>query len=587
MLALCLLAMPNVWAGETVDGVQCRLNSGPAGLNAYVGKGGKKTTTRVATQSTSLSECIANMAQVIDRGLEPRPLPADLYTLLSELPLLAGDASKAVSEKPKRILSPRCLGTLSLRLCFWQASSELEDEPRPETHGKAHHTPASCAAEAPDQEPAQKQMRLPASAEPTPADVAAIERLTGTTLDVAIMTAVQVESLADEIQASAQEEAASAGKQRSSTRAGAGKIDLFSQSEHAAWSDYDQARLLAGDHVAVRDVSYAELEKQRDSAVAALDKLTEAAKRDRATLVEVYDSIKSNMGGNLEDDLARVAAVTLQNALCETLSPAQLNGTVSPEWTGVAMYAGLSGTLSIADGTVRWLANGDAAAHRRTVALSVDSIIDVEDDITTFVVGTAGADYYFDFGTPGRSAAETLAELDTAEQTLRAGMSAASQRKEAEAALAAEAQHIRSETAAERTTLAEPTATPTPKPTKRVKEGRALREELRAISKLHWRHKIHDADARLAILKAGDAVKEPSVKKRAQEIRSLIFTFGGFNQTQAIVNQFISLPEVSILLAKPKQTKRAVSALPLLHGSAAPSLSRCTRCTLTLTLCNP
>ena len=88
-------------------------------------------------------------------------------------------------------------------------------------------------------------------------------------------------------------------------------------------------------------------------------------------------------------------------------------------------------------------------------------------------VGTAGADYYFDFGTPGRSAAETLAELDTAEQTLRAGMSAASQRKEAEAALAAEAQHIRSETAAERTTLAEPTATPTPKPTKRVKEGRS------------------------------------------------------------------------------------------------------------------
>ena len=46
-------------------------------------------------------------------------------------------------------------------------------------------------------------MRLPASAEPTPADVAAIERLTGTTLDVAILTAVQVERLADEIQACA------------------------------------------------------------------------------------------------------------------------------------------------------------------------------------------------------------------------------------------------------------------------------------------------------------------------------------------------------------------------------------------------
>ena len=36
------------------------------------------------------------MVQVLDRGREPRPMPADLYTLLSELPLLAGNASKAV-----------------------------------------------------------------------------------------------------------------------------------------------------------------------------------------------------------------------------------------------------------------------------------------------------------------------------------------------------------------------------------------------------------------------------------------------------------------------------------------------------------
>ena len=96
MLALCLLAMPNIWAGTTVDGTQCRLNSDPAGLVAFVGKGSKKTTRKVASRSTSLSECIANMARVIDPGPEPRPLPPDLYTLLSELPLLAGNASEAV-----------------------------------------------------------------------------------------------------------------------------------------------------------------------------------------------------------------------------------------------------------------------------------------------------------------------------------------------------------------------------------------------------------------------------------------------------------------------------------------------------------
>lgn len=479
----------------------------------------------------------------------------------------------------------------------WQACSELEDVPQPQTHGKANHTPTSCLAEAPDHEPAHKQLRLPGSVATdtlSPADAAAIEAAAGLPLNEAVETAVRVESLADEIKnINARDEAAAASRaakrtktpatspsanpsamaeppveappaERRSTREGAGKIDLFSQSEHAAWSDYDHARLMAGSHDAARAISYAELAKQRDAAVAALDKLAAAAKRDRAALVEIYDSIKSNMTGNIEDDIARVAAVTLQSALCETLSPSQLNGTASPEWSGVAMYAGKSGSLSIRDGTVHWLADGDAAVRRDAVALSVDSIIDVDDDITTFVVSTNGADYYFDLGTPGRSAAATLTELDAAEQTLRAAMSASRQRKEAEAALAAEAEQIRSEKAAKNTTLAEPTtATSTaPKLTERVKQGQALRKDLQAISKLHSQHKIHDADARLAILKAADTIKEPTVQKRAQEIRSLVFSFGGFNLTQAIVKQFLNLPEVSILMAKPKQTKQAVSTSP-------------------------
>ena len=122
MLVLCLLAMPNVWAGTTTEGVQCRLNSDCAGLVAYVGKGGKKTATRVADRSTSFAECKTNMVQVLDRGREPRPMPADLYTLLSELPLLAGNASKAVRANdyqggPRRVCPLRGLGLRHL-LCF-------------------------------------------------------------------------------------------------------------------------------------------------------------------------------------------------------------------------------------------------------------------------------------------------------------------------------------------------------------------------------------------------------------------------------------------------------------------------------------
>ena len=97
MLALCLVAMPNVWTGTTRDGVhQCKLNLGDRGLLAYVGKGGKKTTERVASQSTSLPECVAAMERVLDRSPTPGPLPSDLYALLCGLPLLADNASKAV-----------------------------------------------------------------------------------------------------------------------------------------------------------------------------------------------------------------------------------------------------------------------------------------------------------------------------------------------------------------------------------------------------------------------------------------------------------------------------------------------------------
>jgi hypothetical protein len=74
------VAMPNVWAGTTLDGVQCRLDSEPAGLVAHVGKGGKKISRRVARQSTSLFECVAAMERVLDRSQTPLPLPAATST---------------------------------------------------------------------------------------------------------------------------------------------------------------------------------------------------------------------------------------------------------------------------------------------------------------------------------------------------------------------------------------------------------------------------------------------------------------------------------------------------------------------------
>ena len=470
-------------------------------------------------------------------------------------------------------------------------SSELEDVPQPETHGKAHHTPASRAAEAPDQEPAQKQMRLPASAEPaidgrhsmSSADVAAIEALMGAPLAEAIDTAVREESLWEENeQINAREEDAAASvaakranrakqsaptepqppAERRSAREGAGKIELFSQSEHATWSDYEQARLIAGDHVPVRDISYDELRKQCDAAVATLEVLSAAAKRDRAALVEVYDNIKSTFDGDdLGENMARVAAITVQSALCEMLSPQQLEGVANSTWSGAADYQGKAGTLSVSDGLLRWV-----PAQGAVVAVGTDSIIDVDNDTFPFLaVSTAGADYRFSFGAAGRLGGEAYAALDAAEQTLHAAIAAGRFQKEAKVALVAEAEQARAERAAREqcaaATQQQSAAAPAaPKPTKRVRQGLELREALKAVSKLQQAHKVHEAEAQLAILRlSGDAAKDGLVKKRAQELRTLLFTFGSFNQTKAICEQFVSLPEVSIALGKPKQTRRQVA----------------------------
>ena len=95
-----------------------------------------------------------------------------------------------------------------------------------------------------------------------------------------------------------------ASKPRRSGRAGAGSIDLFSQSEHAAWSEAYRNR----GHEKVGEFSYDELVKQRDAAVVELDRLTEAAKRDRAQLVEVFDRVKSSLDDDVDEKMVRIAA---------------------------------------------------------------------------------------------------------------------------------------------------------------------------------------------------------------------------------------------------------------------------------------
>ena len=349
-------------------------------------------------------------------------------------------------------------------------------------HSKANHTPVSQAPDAPRQE-SEKRRRLPfeqgeasSGYSYSPEDADATAAAAGMPMEVAMETAVREESLAEEIlNINAREDAACA---RRSSRAGAGSIELFADSKHADWSEYNQSRL-GGRHEATRDVSYNELKRQRDAAVETLDKIKADAQRDRAALVGIFDQIKSGMGdGDVQDRMTQVAAVTLHASLLEMLSLGQLESSVK-ECSGDAMYAGKTGVLTIADGLVWWMPPGGG----ETVAVKQEAVIGVDNDDAELIISSKGADYHFDFGLPGRLALVAFQQLDKAEQAIQGAIAASDRLYEAEAALMAEAEQNR--TTALVTTEPPPSAVSTaPAPaklTKRVQKGLELRDQLKAI----------------------------------------------------------------------------------------------------------
>ena len=107
-------------------------------------------------------------------------------------------------------------------------------------YGKAHHTPVASHPDAPQQASAKQPRLLPSQNEGSDAQYSSEPRRSG--------------------------------------RTGAGEIDLFNQSEHAAWAEAWHSR----GHERVREISNNELCKQRESAVAWANK---AAQQQKAAKV--------------------------------------------------------------------------------------------------------------------------------------------------------------------------------------------------------------------------------------------------------------------------------------------------------------
>ena len=97
-----------------------------------------------------------------------------------------------------------------------------------------------------------------------------------------------------------------------------------------------------------------------------------------------------------------------------------------------------------------------------------------------------------------------------------------------------------------------PLSAPPPTESARARKGRELRELRQRVSKLHSKHKTKRAEELLAEGSGGSAAL---TKKRAQQLRSQLLTYGGLELTRGVMAQFLTLPEVKLLL--PEATRQA------------------------------
>lgn len=92
----------------------------------------------------------------------------------------------------------------------------------------------------------------------------------------------------------------------------------------------------------------------------------------------------------------------------------------------------------------------------------------------------------------------------------------------------------------------------------RVRKGRELRELLREVSKLHSAGHRKEAAQLMEAAEAGSTSNQTTdslVKKRSQQLRSELFTYGGMELTRSILREFLKLSEVRLLL--PEHTRQA------------------------------
>ena len=345
--------------------------------------------------------------------------------------------------------------------------------------------------------------------------------------------------------------------------------ERFSESKYSQWSAYDMSRL-DGRHNSVRE-AVDEARSSEPTLAAELDSLFSQLYATTSAAVD------TDPASELVGEMERVAATTLQSALLELLHASGVNQEDCFVWTADAAppavysvracmpvssegYTTEWGELLIAPPSLKWTPDPEASAAEcddgqqpecgacpsldpiewplasfagvnedpMEHALNQLRLLQGEDDGLLFGFKSPSDLALFErtFCVAARSAAAAASE--TVAPTVSAAGDCAPPQMEAPSNATAKRQK-RSE---------EP----------RVRRGRELHEALSKVAN----HFSHDrtalAKAAFAAIPAGPTSGESSILKRAKEMRSLLFTFGGLSTTKAVIQKFLTLGEVQRLL---------------------------------------
>jgi hypothetical protein len=360
--------------------------------------------------------------------------------------------------------------------------------------------------------------------------------------------------------------------------------ERFSESDYSQWSAYDMSRR-DGRHAAV----YAAVDEARSSEPALAAELEALFSRVRATTSETAGA---DPASELIGEMERVAATTLHSALLEMLQTSGVTGEDCHIWTAGSSTAAVStfaacrpdpsggnatvwGELQFAPPSLTWIPDPESvekAVKCQQTELkqcgSCDVLEGASDSISWQLSSFAGVNddpvehslnqlrllqgeddgLLFGFETPSDVALfeRTLRIAATSAVAAVAGLGESFPREASVSAVPVAHERAASQTEAPPIATAKRQKR-TEEP--RVRRGRELREALTNVAKLYSHDRTQQARAAFAAIPDGPTMGDRSILGRAEEMRSLLFTFGGLSTTKAALQKFLQMGEVQRLLS--------------------------------------